>query len=320
MYQYVTAHETTRLAMQTFEDEGFVDFGTIIDPELCDELASEIRKTRSFDSNLFLEQSEFEHLKPDAFNKNPRPGCNLLEDLTGFSEQIENSPQLTTFLTALLGPGYDIFRRKLVCGVSTAWLPEWIRQRVEGKPSNNLAHFIRPEHTDITWFYGIDFHQDLVDWKDSEPDFVTVYVYIDDVARGQAPLFILPRSHLAGEDSFPHHLTMTNADAGTWTYKSRIGRECKSNQVILERPKGSVFCWHALTLHGTQPATVLEPRISIRYLIKKGQHNKHTLIQALNERIGASGMSNPRHDLDAKGMPVIDYNQLAAAAAADRTK
>jgi len=304
--------ETTRSTLQSFAENGFVDFGPVIDPNLCDTLLGEIKKTRDFGPDLFMDQAEFERLNPDAFNKNPRPGCNLLDDLAALSCQIETSPDLTGFLEALLGPGYEIFRRKLVCGVSRAWLPEWIRQRVEGKPSNNLAHFMKPENTDITWFYGIDFHQDLVDWKDETPDFVTVYVYIDDVASGQAPLFVLPRSHLAGEDPFPHDMTMKDRNSGTWYYRTRSGRECLSDQVILERPKGSVFCWHALTLHGTQPATVYDPRISIRYLIRKGAGDHRSFIDELNSNIGAGKLSSPRYDLDGNGMPVVEQNKLAS--------
>ncbi len=304
--------ETARLDLQSFIDEGFVDFGPLIDAETCDTLLGEIRKTRHFGPDLFMDQAEFDRLQPNAFNKNPRPGSNLLDDLSPLSERIEKTPRLAVFLTDLLGPGYEIFRRKLVCGVSRAWLPEWIRHQVEGKPSNNLAHFMRPENTDITWFYGIDFHQDLVDWKDAEPDFVTVYVYLDDVGAGQAPLFVLPRSHLAGEDPFPHDMDLTDTKTGTWRYRSRNGRECLSAQTVLKRPKGSVFCWHALTLHGTQPATVTEPRISIRYLIRKRPDGAKCLIDRINRDIGAQKMAAPRYDLDANGMPVVANNKLAA--------
>ena len=55
----------------------------------------------------------------------------------------------------------------------------------------HLGAFVRPEFRDVTYFYGIDFHQDLIDYKNRPADFLTLYVYLHPVTRSDAPLFLL---------------------------------------------------------------------------------------------------------------------------------
>ncbi len=81
---------------------------------------------------------------------------------------------------------------------------------------NNLGAYVKPQNRDITYFYGIDFHQDLIDYKDREADFLTLYIYLHPVTKADAPLYLLEGSHKLGGSVFPHDLTRTAAD--TWTY------------------------------------------------------------------------------------------------------
>ena len=64
-----------------------------------------------------------------------------------------------------VGEGYEILNKKIVCGVPESSVPPWLRARILGNPVNNLGAYVRPEYRDITYFYGIDFHQDLIDYK-----------------------------------------------------------------------------------------------------------------------------------------------------------
>ena len=190
-------------------------FGRPLDPLAAIGLLAAIRAQRRFDSGLFLSEEEFD-ADPQYTGVNPRPGRNLLdrfEDRLGF---VENDPTVVAALTGLLGDGYEMLNRKLVCGVPRTWVPEWLRKRIEGRPVNNLGAYVRPEYRDVTYFYGIDFHQDLIDFKDREADFVTLYVYLHKVGAADAPLFLLEDSHKLGATVFPHDLTRTG-DA-SWTY------------------------------------------------------------------------------------------------------
>ena len=93
-------------------------------------------------------------------------------------------------MTALLGPGYEILNKKVVCGVPARSIPDWLKTRIHGNPVNNLGAYVRPQNRDVTYFYGIDFHQDLIDYKEREADFLTLYVYLHPVTRADAPLYL----------------------------------------------------------------------------------------------------------------------------------
>lgn len=109
----------------------------------------------------------------------------------------------------------------------------------------------RPEFRDITDFYGIDFHQDLTDYKHREADFATLYVDLHAVGRTDAPLFLLDGSHRLGGVVFPHDLERTGA--ATWLYSDGIGGSVEVRQHLLVGAAG-------YAARGTPaPCTALSP-------------------------------------------------------------
>ena len=136
----------------------------------------------------------------------------------------------------------------------------------------NLGAFIKPEYRDITYFHGIDYHQDIIDYKDRLTDFITLYVYLDDVTENDAPLFLLPESHKAGATTFPHDLVKVND-------KYIYNQNQELNEIVLTGPAGTTYFWHSTTLHGTQPTKTSSPRISLRYLISKHRSHKYHFSQ-----------------------------------------
>ena len=85
-------------------------------------------------------------------------------------------------------------------------IPKWVLDLKKDHHSVNLGEFIKPKYRDITYFKGIDFHQDIIDWPTRGPDFVTAYIYLNDVNIESAPLFVIPKSHLLSASSYPHKL------------------------------------------------------------------------------------------------------------------
>src|SRR6185437_8262248 len=181
-------------------------FGRPLDPRACAELLARIRATRDFGAGLFLSEAEFD-ADPQYTGVNPRPGRNLLEAMEDGLGFVEQASQIVDAVTALLGADYEILNKKVVCGVPAGSVPEWLKQRILGNPVNNLGAYVRPRYRDVTYFYGIDFHQDLIDYKAREADFLTLYVYLHPVTRADAPLFLLEGSHTLGGSVFPHTLT-----------------------------------------------------------------------------------------------------------------
>jgi hypothetical protein len=213
-------------------------------------------------------------------------------------------------VSALLGPGYTILNKKVVCGVSQASVPAWIRARILGNPVNNLGAYVRPEYRDVTYFYGIDFHQDLIDYKERPADFLTLYVYLHPVSRQDAPLFLLKGTHRLGGTVFPHDLTATSE--ASWTYRDGRGGEVETDQLILTGGAGFTGMWHACTLHGTQPDAADHERISLRYLLAQGPARAG--MDEVNATLhGPVSLTETRVDLDAAGAAQVKRNTINQA-------
>ncbi|QUD89719.1 hypothetical protein [Phenylobacterium montanum] len=299
----------TSAAVSDFTEHGRHILPAPVDAEAAAALLAEIRADRSFGQALFLDQASFE-ANPQYTGVNPRPGRNLLDrfaDRLGF---VEGSPMVTGALDALLGQGWEVLNRKIVCGVPQSAIPGWVKDKIGDDLVNNLGPYVRPEYRDVTYFYGIDFHQDLIDFKDRDADFVTLYCYLHPVTRADAPLYLLDGSHALGATVFPHDL---RRDGEAWLYGDRAGQEVACAQRILTGETGFVAIWHACTLHGTQPDAADHERISLRYLIAKRPGTK-AAIDDLNAALkGPARLASTRLDLAADGSPQIKGNTVNRA-------
>lgn len=296
--------------VEDFIRDGAHRFRHGLDAAAAAELLAAIRATRDFDGGLFLSEAAFE-ADPQHTGVNPRPGRNLLEQFEAKLGFVEKDAQLVAAVTALLGPDYETLTKKVVCGVPASAVPEWLRQRILGNPVNNLGAYVRPEHRDVTYFYGIDFHQDLIDYKARAADFITVYVYLHPVTRSDAPLYLLEGSHSLGGSVFPHDLRRTGEDA--WRYRNGRYGEAEVRQRILTGGTGFVAMWHACTLHGTQPDAADHERISLRYLFAK-RHPGRTGLDEVNARLrGPLSLVDTRTDLAADGSAAIRRNTVNQA-------
>jgi hypothetical protein len=297
--------------LRDFAGHGRHIFADQVDPTAATALLAAIRATRRFDDSLFLSEAAFD-ADPQYTGVNPRPGRNLLDTLADRLAFVEGAPHITTALAALLGEGYEVLNRKVVCGVPARSVPGWLKQRIAGNPVNNLGAYVQPKYRDVTYFYGIDFHQDLIDYKDREADFVTLYVYLHPVTHKDAPLFLLDRSHSLGASVFPHELSRTGPD--TWAYRNGEAGEMETRQHILTGPTGYAAMWHACTLHGTQPDDADEERISLRYLFARPAGTVAG-IDAVNAGLkGRLSLISTRVDLAANGAAAIKGNVVNQAA------
>ena len=296
-------------AVQDFARLGYHLFDRPVDPEAAGRLLAKLRDDRRYDQSLFQGEAEFD-ADPQYRGVNPRPGRNLLERFADDLWFVEQAPHIVSALTALLGPGYRVMDRKVVCGVPDSAIPTWLKTRIAGNPVNNLGPYVKPLYRDVTYFNGIDFHQDLIDYKDREADFITLYVYLHQVTKADAPLFVLENSHSLGAAVFPHDLSQ---DGDSWIYRNGPQGQARCRQVVLTGGTGHVACWHALTLHGTQPDEADDERISLRYLFAPADGVKAGL-HAVNEGLGVPlSLTATRVDLDAAGAAQIKANRVNGA-------
>jgi hypothetical protein len=292
-----------------FIERGYHLFETALDGAAAGRLLAKIRATRAFDNRLFLSEAAFD-ADPQYTGVNPRPGRNLLETFEADLGFVERDPGVVAGLTELLGEGYETLNKKVVCGVPASAVPAWLKARITDNPVNNLGAYVRPEHRDVTYFYGIDFHQDLIDFKDRDADFVTLYVYLHPVGAHDAPLYLLEESHRLGATVFPHDLVRD--DAG-WRYRDRAGGEVATRQTMLVGGAGFVAMWHACTLHGTQPDAADNERLSLRYLFAK-RRGVRAGLDAVNATLrGPIRLESTRQDLDHRGAAQIKANSVNRA-------
>lgn len=296
-------------AVADFARLGYHLFDRPVDPEAAGRLLAKLRADRRYDQSLFQDEAEFD-ADPQYRGVNPRPGRNLLEHFADELGFVEQAPHIVGALTALLGPGYRVMDRKVVCGVPDSAVPAWLKKRIAGNPVNNLGPYVKPHYRDVTYFNGIDFHQDLIDYKDREADFITLYVYLHGVTRADAPLFVLENSHSLGASVFPHDL---DQDGDAWTYRNGAQGQARCRQVVLTGGAGFTACWHALTLHGTQPDEADHERISLRYLFAPADGVRAGL-HAVNEGLSVPlSLTATRIDLNEAGAAQIKANTVNGA-------
>jgi hypothetical protein len=299
--------DPSETAVDDIARDGVHRFARPLDAEACADLLAELRRERSFDGSLFLGEAEFD-ADPQYTGVNPRPGRNLLDRHAGRLDFVERDPQVTGALGALLGPDYSILDRKIVCGVPARHLPAWLKSRIEGDPVNNLGAYVRPEYRDVTYFYGIDYHQDLIDHRAREADFVTLYVYLHPVGRADAPLHLLEGSHRLGASVFPHDLVRTGPE--TFAYRNGAHGECEVRLSLLTGAAGQAACWHACTLHGTQPDAADEERISLRYVLARGAAGAAGIDRINAALEGPVCLTTTRVDLGQDGAAVLKHNTV----------
>jgi hypothetical protein len=286
---------------------GIHPFDHPVDPRACEAMLREVRAARRFDGTLFLTEAEFD-ADPQHVGVNPRPGRNLLERLEHRLGFVERAPQLVEALWTLLGPDYRLLDRKLVCGVPARAIPSWLKRRIHGNPVNNLGAYVRPEYRDATYFYGIDFHQDLIDHRDRAADFVTLYIYLHPVTETDAPLHVLEGSHRMGAAVFPHDLKRMGGT--NWRYRNGELGEMYVTQKVLTGETGFAALWHACTLHGTQPDAADRERISLRYLFARGEAQSCGLDSVNATLAGPLSLSATREDLGPDGAARMRGNRV----------
>ena len=87
--------------------------------------------------------------------------------------------------------------------------------------------------------------------------------------------------------------------------------ERRGRSVVLTGQAGFTACWHALTLHGTQPDEGDEERISLRYLFAKAPGATDAGIDAINANLrGPARLTTTRTDLDAAGAAQVKGNSV----------
>jgi hypothetical protein len=287
-----------------FVNLGYASFASFFDPIASKNLLRSVLESRSFD-NLFLSEDDF--LSAISMTGvNPRPGRNLAEKLD--TDFIFGNKNFANLMREILGNKFRVMDYKFVSGVPTSKLPHWLSEKIKDKLVNNLGAYIKPKFRDITYFHGIDYHQDIIDYPHRSSDFITVYVYLDQVTLKHAPLHVLSGSHLHGCSTFPHNLSISN----NIVYTNSCGKVIECDDVVLTGEAGDMSLWHSSTLHGTQPQSNDSNRVSLRILVERNQScSDGCWLDEANKLIdGPLQLDFIREDLDPAGRPKLSGNKI----------
>lgn len=284
-----------------YPENGCADLGSILDPTACANLRAWINERRPVSKDIFYptemafkEKGRWQNYAPG------RTAHNLLLDPSLDLSFIEQNPKWIAMMQQFCGPDYEIFKKSIIRSVPRWATHQWMLDYVMDVGRPNLNPFVRDDLQDVQYFLFTDFHQDKTR---PESDFVTVYVYLDEVDPKYSALHILTGSHKLGMTVYPHSVRRSIRDPQNWFYSDGLGnhKECRLKTVT--GGPGSVTGFHCMALHGTGFNDSENPRISLRYLIRKNPSSRKDCLQdqANAKIIGPMRMLHTRLDVGLEG-------------------
>tara|TARA_X000000950_G_C13758580_1_gene595816 strand:+ start:36 stop:935 length:900 start_codon:yes stop_codon:yes gene_type:complete len=286
--------------IEDFLINGFVEFPSLLNEDLCRSLYQEIQSKRPISKSIFHEENEFKK-NPQFAKTNPAPDKQNFALNTDLSF-IENNETIVSFLNKVLGKKYKIIIKKYVAAVSKKHLPNYVLKIAEKSLAANLNPYIKHKFRDLTFFRGIDYHMDIIDFPKRDPFFLTMYIYLNDADSAMSPLNVIKKSHINGPDIFPHNIKFANKE-NRFFYKHHKKKDHNYDELeakVLEGKIGSVYFWTSCTLHGTKPQTTKEEeRVSLRYLIES-----IAVESIIKKMFNKKKLKSTRNDVD------DDFNQI----------
>lgn len=269
--------------------QGYFELPSLLDRAGASGLLDAVMATRKFDASLFLTEAEWEASPKTHKHTNPGPGYNLLEKIPEKTDFVEKANDVQAMLSRLLGPSYRILSKKLICRLSWDVVPDWLQRYTRGKPSNTYGAFIKPQFRDISYFLDVDMHQDIQDRArfaegQREHRYMVLYVYLDKVTENEAPVNLLPGSHVFGATPYQHDVRYVDA-TDTWRYQVPSGGVVENKMKILTGDTGHAGLWHPNLIHGSTPVKSGHMRVSLRYLIGRGRDDGPCMLDDINSTI-----------------------------------
>ena len=261
----------------------------------CKKILNLVKKNRDF-NKIWISENDFNKNKI-LKTVNPRPGRNLIEKLD--TKFIFSNPKFIELINKILGPKWKVLDYKFVAALEKKMVPNWVQKKIEDTFIPNLGRFVKENYRDITYFRGIDFHQDIIDFPHKKSDFITCYIYIEDVDKNSSPLIVFPKSHIYGAQKFPHKINKVSYKIYKYFKNNKQYMKLKSEELVGK--SGTLYFWHPCILHGTQPTIDNKFRVSIRILIEKNQILRSGIIDDVNKNItGRLSVKKSRSDIDNK--------------------
>ena len=281
--------------IEQFKRSGVLEINELLDKDKCASIYKKILNDRNWGEQLFRSESEVIS-SPQLTKTNPGKGVFNLAEKFDLSF-IENNQTIRNYLNLILGKNYYIKLKKITIAACDDWIPKWLKDKVSKTPHLNLGPYIKEQYRNVSYFRGIDFHQDLTDLPDTNVDFITMYVYLNDIDATMSPLTAIESSHIYGCTRVPHYLKEDKDD--NYIYYGIDENNCKRlKKKHLLGKMGSVYIWTGCTLHGATPSKINNDfRIALRYTIKK-QNSEKSIIDKMTGQFFTGKEGELRDDID----------------------
>jgi hypothetical protein len=298
---FVSSDASLDLSLGRFPENGCAQLGTMFDKAPADRLRAWIDARRPVRREIFYRSRE-EFEREGRWNRYA-PGTkdhNLLLSPELDLAFIEGATAFKKTCSALCGADYKIMKKSIIRSTPRWAVPEWAQEFMADVGRPNLNPFVRDEYQDVQYFLTTDFHQDKTR---PQSNFVTLYLYLDEVGLSYSALRILRTSHKLGVTVYPHSLRRSSADRRYWYYSDPDGNHLKCEDITVVGDAGSAFVFHCMTLHGTGYNDSKNPRVSLRYLIMKGpKSGDDTLLDRANMNVtGPRSVLHTRLDVGIEG-------------------
>jgi len=270
-----------KIKLGSFITDGFLKFDNLINPSICKILYNKVKKERKWNKSLFLPEKQF---KKDKMAKKMNPGKNIQNLIKKYNlDFVEKNKNIIFILNKILGKNYNILLPKFVVAVPKNWIPGYVKKLNKKEPLKNFNKYIKKKFRDVTYFRGLDFHMDSIDWESKNNKFITMYIYLNAVNSSMSPLEIVKRSHSLGHTSHPHYIR--NYSRKYLEYSKNNKKFYKFEKETLTGAAGSVYFWTSNTIHGTSPEISKDDnfRISLRYIIEKKPTSKGLIDKIIHE-------------------------------------
>ena len=275
---------------EQFSRAGFYEIPNMLDADAASKLQQLILTTRSLDQSLFMSEEEWENGPKTHKHTNPGPGYDVLEQLPGATDFVEQNADLRKFLQSVLGPNFVWLNRRVVCRLRPDALPAWLLRSIENKSANTLGAFIHQRYRDITYYYNNDLHQDIIDYsrmpaERKEYRYLTLYVYLHPVTMAEAPVIVMPGTHKLGATPFQHDIVWRESTKD-WLYTAPNGDSTTTTTYPILGGTGFTALWHPCLLHGGGGPARGDSRLSLRYLVARDPNVENCLLDEINKTIG----------------------------------
>ena len=282
--------------IEQFKRSGVLEINELLDKDKCASIYKKILNDRNWGEQLFRSESEVIS-SPQLTKNNPGKGVHNLAEKFDLSF-IENNQTIRNYLNLILGKNYYIKLKKITIAACDEWIPKWLKDKVSKALQPNLGSYIKEQYRNVTYFRGIEFHQDLLDFSDTNADFITMYVYLNDIDTTMSPITTIENSHIYGSTRFPHYLKEDKKD-DNYIYYGIDENNCKRfKKKRLVGKMGSVYIWTGCTLHGAVPSKLSNDfRVSLRYTIKK-QNSEKSIIDNMTGQFFTGKKGELRDDID----------------------